>query len=96
VQVFTDDKEELARAILRSGQRVAASEIVHGESAPADRPEKPNAPTLLERVKARALEIARAALTARREREAEDGARFGVALGGWPARDRKPGLEPGR
>jgi hypothetical protein len=90
VQVFTDDKAELARAILRSGQRVAASEMVA-----ENEDEKAKAPSLIERIQARALEIART-MRRREEREPEDGERYGVAVRGWPARGREPGLEPSR
>lgn len=86
VQIFTDDKAELSRAIMRSGQRVAASELVPEPEA------EPKPLRLRDRIKARALELGRAAMRARREREAEDGERYGVSVHGWPA--RKPDREP--
>ncbi len=32
VRIYTDDKQELARAVERSGERVAASELVTGDA----------------------------------------------------------------
>ena len=82
VHIYTDDRAELARAVTRSGERVAASDVV----ARAE----DTRPRLQERVKAKAVELA---TRLRRElftKEGADGERAGVALLGWPSREREP------
>lgn len=93
VRIYTDDKAELARAVERSGERVAASELVAGDEGAG-----PSAKTvrLHERITAKALELARRAMQWQGEREHYDGERFGIALRGWPRDGRERGLEPAR
>lgn len=89
VQVFTDDKAELARAVQRSAERVAASDLQDegGGRAP-----------LRERIRAKALEVATALrwdrLKERVHEQPESGERIGVRVAGWPS-SRGRGLEPG-
>lgn len=87
VQIFTDDKRELARAVERSGQRVAATDI-----GAQTRAEEAQRPRLHERIRERALELART-LRERLSRDTE-GDREGLAVKGWPTQQR--GFEPGR
>jgi hypothetical protein len=93
VQVFTDDKAELARAITRSNERVAASDLMP-EAAPDREPERAS---VRSRLRSKVIELAMKARDWRRERlqdEREDSG--GLAVRGWPSRGREPELEPGR
>jgi conjugative relaxase-like TrwC/TraI family protein len=93
VQVFTDDKAGLARAITRIGERVAASELVHEANAePA-----PQRAGVRSRVRAKVIELAMKAREWRRERMQEEREDSGtLAVRGWPTRGRGPEPEPGR
>jgi hypothetical protein len=96
VQVFTDDKAELARAILRTGERVAASDLIP-EATPEREPERAS---VRSRLRAKVIELAMKARDWRRERLQHEDQRgneaCGVAVRGWPSRGREPELEPGR
>jgi conjugative relaxase-like TrwC/TraI family protein len=93
VKIFTDDKAELARAVERSGERIAATELV-ADGAEGDAAAK--APKLHERIRAKAVELVRRTLGERFAAREPEGERFGVAVGGWPEREREPAFEPGR
>ncbi len=91
VRIYTDDKMELARAVERSGERVAASELVNGDEGAG-----PSAKTvrLHERIRAKALELVRRAMQWQGERDEPDGERYGIAVAGWPRAGRARGFEP--
>lgn len=90
VEIYTDDKAELEHAIARSGERLAASDVVGQNDARAEA----RGPSFAERFKAKAFELATQLRRRWLDKEAADGERNGVELVGRPMRERE--LEPAR
>ena len=94
-QFFTDNTDELARAVARSGERMSAAEVAAAAKDAAQSARDGRAYSRLKAFQRKVLERARSALLARWRSDEREWEPPPPLLQGWPAQEKERGFERG-